>query len=140
MICFEIILNRRRLCVAGVGDSGVLSTIISWVGGSPAAPSKRGRTRAGDAQLHVGGLYNPEPHVNVHPRWINKRLKAGDEVTVRVIKCNHPDIAKEKTIQTDDDIREQQRQYYLSVKEQFEPSEHSARAKPKSHPRKARKI
>jgi hypothetical protein len=32
MLCFEVLLNGKELCLAGVGESGALSTIVSWVG------------------------------------------------------------------------------------------------------------
>jgi len=31
MICFEVKINGNKVCVAGVGESGVLSSIINWV-------------------------------------------------------------------------------------------------------------
>lgn len=120
MLCFEVLLNRKRVCLAGVGESGVLSTIVSWVGGSPQSPRKGGSTRAGEAHLHVGGLHNPEPHLNVHPRWVDERLKSGDEVTVRLVRASRPDVARHNLVQTHDEIRELQRRYYLEMKEEFE--------------------
>jgi hypothetical protein len=33
MKAFEVFINGHRLCLAGVGDNGVLSAIVNWVGG-----------------------------------------------------------------------------------------------------------
>ena len=67
MIVFEVIINGKRVCRAGVGSAGVLSAIVNWVGGSPGAPRKGGRTRSGEAWVHVGGLYGTKARTNVHP-------------------------------------------------------------------------
>jgi hypothetical protein len=31
MIAFEVFLNGNKVCRAGVGDLGVLTTVLSWV-------------------------------------------------------------------------------------------------------------
>jgi hypothetical protein len=129
MLCFEVSLNGKKLCLAGVGESGVLSAIVSWVGGLPLSPRKRGRTRAGQADLHVGGLYDREPHIHVHPRWVGRRLRLGDEVSIRIVQGTSPDEATEHTVQTDDEIREQQRKYYLRVRDQFETGDANDRSR-----------
>jgi hypothetical protein len=30
MICFEIWVNNQKVCVAGIGDSGVLAAHVTW--------------------------------------------------------------------------------------------------------------
>jgi hypothetical protein len=35
MIAFEAYLNGKKICVAGVGDSGVLSAFLWWHGPHP---------------------------------------------------------------------------------------------------------
>lgn len=63
-------MNGKKLCIAGVGDRGVLSAIISWVAGD----------RDEDLFLHVGGLVNEE-----HIDWIDHtRLQIGDEIRVQI--------------------------------------------------------
>lgn len=80
MICFEITLNGRRLCVAGV-DDGVLSSHVSR--------TTAGKTgdRADEIRLEAGGLADGE-----HLRWIDTLLSVGDEVTIRVIEANTLDV------------------------------------------------
>jgi hypothetical protein len=119
MPCFEITLNGKRLCLAGT-EAGVLSAIVTWVGGAPRSPRKGGRTRAGEADLRVGGLQSPEAHVHVHTEWVQRRLREGDRVSIRLVQEGTPDPPRRRRVQTDDDVREQQRRYYLRVKKQFE--------------------
>jgi hypothetical protein len=62
MLCFEVSLNGERLCTAGVGEYGVLSTILTWVWSRTeevGSPEREERKRKPD--LHVGGL---EPVMN----------------------------------------------------------------------------
>ena len=49
MRAFRIYLNGKKLCLAGIGDDGVLSAIVNWVA----------TDREGDLFLHVGGLLSP---------------------------------------------------------------------------------
>jgi hypothetical protein len=85
MISFQVAINGKLLCTAGVDDDGVISTIVSWGG-------RRGRDRA-NADLQVGGLTK-----GVHLRWVDgfDRLAVGDVVTVRVIDAESVDPPIEK--------------------------------------------
>jgi hypothetical protein len=121
MIVFEVIINGKRACRAGVGRAGVLTTIVNWVGRSPRAPRKGGRTRSGEAWVNVGGMHVTKGRANVHPRWLNRVVRPGDEILVRVVESRSSDRPKWKTVNTEADIRKQQRAYYFRMKEKFEP-------------------
>ena len=74
MPVFHVHLNGKKVSTAGVGELGVLGAHVSWV------------RRAGqDAELtlHVGGLITPTQE---HVRWLDRKLKVGDEVSIRVIE------------------------------------------------------
>src|SRR5438477_171203 len=76
MRAFEVSLNGKKLCVAGIGEDGVLSTCLNWVT----------RGGVGDLFLQVGGLISPtEESVT----WVRQKpLKVGD--------CIHPKKDNEK--------------------------------------------
>lgn len=80
MICFEVWVNGEKVCVAGVGNSGVLSSIVSWGG--------RENRKFIKPKLHVGGLVNGE-----HVRWTEEGhyLDVGDEVTIKIVETNTAD-------------------------------------------------
>ena len=85
MISFNVSLNGNKLCLAGIGKRGVLSTILSW------AASEQGE----DLFLHVGGLANEE-----HIDWIDqKHLQVGDEIRVEICDAESVDdpIGKRRT-------------------------------------------
>lgn len=72
MRAFNVSLNGNKLCLAGVGEHGVLSAIISWVAGD----------RGEDLFIHVGGLANEE-----HIDWVKrKRLQVGDKIRIEVVE------------------------------------------------------
>jgi len=60
----EVLVKGEKLCVAGIGDDGVLTNIVNWV-------TRHGE---GDLFLSVGGLYSQtEEHVNsIHARDHNR--------------------------------------------------------------------
>lgn len=70
MRTFEVYLNGKRLCLAGIGDDGVLSAIATWV------IRKR---RRGDMSLTVGGLISS---TDEHVRWTDRKLHVGDEIKI----------------------------------------------------------
>lgn len=75
MICFEICVNGKKVCLAGVGNSGNINTIINGFGDGQ-------RLR-----LSVGGLDN-----NEHLRWTERHsLEVGDEVTVKIVEAEAAD-------------------------------------------------
>lgn len=74
MRAFEISVNSKKLCTAGIDTNGVLSAIVNWVA-----------TRNGeDLFLDVGGLVSTSEE---HVRWINQKpVRVGDRVTIRVVE------------------------------------------------------
>jgi hypothetical protein len=75
MLCFRVSHNDKVVCTAGIGDDGVLSTILSWV-------ARRGKPRPAGATLHVGGLAE-----HVHSSWVDgfERINLGDEVIIALV-------------------------------------------------------
>jgi hypothetical protein len=74
MRAFDVYLNQKKLCRAGVGDDGVLSAIVNWV---------TGRDR-GDLFPEVGGLISPQKQ---HVHWVRQKpLRVGDRIQVRIIE------------------------------------------------------
>src|SRR5258708_24971141 len=81
MRAFEVFLNGKRLCVAGVGKAGVLTTIIDQVSGH------RDRDRL---HLHVGGLNGANEFVT----WWNQALRVNDVISLKIIETDAVDKPK----------------------------------------------
>ncbi len=72
MKTFEVLLNGKKLCTAGVGDHGVLTAIVS------SRDCERGK---GETRLEVGGYVES---TGEHIRWQSRRVRAGDDVRIRI--------------------------------------------------------
>jgi hypothetical protein len=80
MTAFNIHLNGKKVCTAGVDGYGVLGAHVSSV---------RRKGVRGQLSLHVGGLRS---ETGEHVVWHEAlRLKAGDEVRIEVVESERPD-------------------------------------------------
>jgi len=84
MLAFEIYLNDQKLCRAGIGNSGVLSAIVTW-----AAATMATGTRNESLFLNMGGLINPEGE---RASWINQKpLAIGDKIQINIVEADSVD-------------------------------------------------
>jgi len=83
MRAFEVTLNRKRFCLAGIGNDGVLSTTITYV------PFRRRR----ETRLYVGGLVLPQ---NEHVFWKASILHVGDEIRLKVVEKESVDKPRKR--------------------------------------------
>ena len=83
MPVFRVYLNGKKVSTAGVGELGVLGAHVSWVRRTGEHTLTRKGGSVEELTLHVGGLItSTEEHV----RWLDRKLKVGDEVSIRVIE------------------------------------------------------
>jgi hypothetical protein len=82
MIALEVSRNGKRLCVAGVGDNGVVDAMVVW-NGRP--------KQVAHPHLHVGGLHSA---TNLFVEWLDRTLRVGDQVTIRVVEVDESDPPK----------------------------------------------
>ena len=79
MIAFDVFLNDEKLCRA-VGDSGVLSAIVTWAARKVAIGRDEGLF------LETGGLITPRGE---HVSWINQKgLSLGDKIHVHIVEAD----------------------------------------------------
>jgi hypothetical protein len=78
--------------------------------------------------MHVGGLYT-KARASVHPRWLNRIVRPGDEILVRIVESPSFDRPRSKTVNTEAIVRKQQRAYYLQMKKKFEPTRTQRRSR-----------
>jgi hypothetical protein len=82
MRAFRVSVNEKKICLAGVGDRGVLSAIVNWVADAQGA----------DLFMEVGGLANEE-----HVAWVKQRpLNLGDEIRIKVVEASSVDGPTER--------------------------------------------
>lgn len=112
MIAFEVSLNGKRVCVAGMDDLAVLSTIIA--AGGKLGP-KTTFSRPGDASSRVyysvGGLTGRKnPSKDVHVSWKSVTdLAVGDVLQVRVLETDIVDKPKRRKNAEKNRLRDRKR-------------------------------
>jgi hypothetical protein len=89
MVCFNVAVNGKSLCKAGLHDSGIITLTLTWVKCRPEEclpPEVEWRT--GESTLHVGGLKSDSQE---HIHWLDISLKIGDEVSISLIEADSVD-------------------------------------------------
>ena len=86
MSVFHVYLNRKKLITSGIGKSGVLTAIVHSNCRQEGKQSARSQKKEGERlNLSLGGLDTAmEPHEYIS--WIDRKLKIGDEVIIRISK------------------------------------------------------
>jgi len=95
VICFEIQINGKVVCTAGIGDFGVLTSNLAWV---KVHPSKRAKeTQPFDLFLTVGGLTSTDKDEGEHLRWLDQQpLAPGDEIVIRLLEQATCDVPRDR--------------------------------------------
>jgi hypothetical protein len=124
MRVFDVRVNGKRLCRAGVGPDGVLDAIVSWVKltGEAARTARRLEQPVEETRLHVGGLRK-----GTHVRWPAQLLTAGDSVSISVAAGRTFDPPASQKRQSPRVQRLQEKRYYLRLKEKYEGTRRASR-------------
>ena len=103
MIAFVVSVNGQQVGTYGIGDSGVVSAHVTWVGRPPDDP--------GDLSLSVGGL---DSRTDEQVRWPDPpEIKIGDSITIRVIETNTVDTPIDR--RTPAQMREEERVFLAEM-------------------------
>jgi hypothetical protein len=97
MKCFEVTINGEKVCTAGIGDDGVLTSILSLVATTQTAseltPESGNETPSESLSLRVSGLASSTIGVNEAVEWLHRDLEVGDEIVIRITQapdCDEP--------------------------------------------------
>ena len=108
MLVYEVHLNGKKLCTAGVGEPGVLTTIVTWVlhdgSGRPEGQEELG--------IQVGGLIS---RTQENLDWLDRPLQRGDEITIRIAEADRVD--KPKTLRGPETAAQRRRRQQAYVRE-----------------------
>jgi hypothetical protein len=84
MRAFEIHLNGKKLCLAGI-DKGILAATVNWV-----ARPRRSDEVGG---FSVGGLIDPTEQ---HVEWTNRKLHIGDDLRIKIVEKDAVDKPRKR--------------------------------------------
>jgi hypothetical protein len=104
MIALKVAHNGKPVCIAGIGDLGVISSHVTWVRTleHQAEPHSEPFERV-ELYLHVGGLHTP---TNEHRAWNTPAIEVGDTITVTIVETC--DITPHAEVRTYDQVRDAQ--------------------------------
>jgi hypothetical protein len=89
MRAYEIFLNGKRLCVAGVGSDGYVSAYVTY------------QSEPNTTWIDVMGLDNRK---KLYVRWTQADLRSGDEVLIKIV--DRKDVDKAKVIRRHNEKRD----------------------------------
>src|SRR5688572_30683610 len=94
MIAFEISIDGRKQCTAGVPDLGVASVIASRVRRVARDP-RSGQPIPGrfeeELTLDVGGLSHDPNGASVHLGWLREALNVGQQIAITIVETEAAD-------------------------------------------------
>jgi len=120
MIAFEVRLDGEKVCMAGVGETGVLSAIVSWVrrGAHPAEQETGSWVET--LSCEVGGLMHQDG-ADYHVKWLSQSLGVGQQVTITVVEAPEVDRAPAAVREDPERTRRARRRYFETLQREFEP-------------------
>jgi hypothetical protein len=129
MITFEVMLNGKPLCRAGVGKHGVVSAITTWV--NRAVRDSRGKVAPGKREertdLSVSGLATRANGADIRAVWARCSLEVGDEIWIRVVEGRKPTKAQSRERTDPNFVAKEKRRYYERLKQEYGEAEKPAR-------------
>jgi hypothetical protein len=122
MIAFEIWIDGRKQCVAGIGDLGVASAMATWVRRASLDPTSGEPVPDGveeELNFEVAGLaYDPDGAA-VHSRWLRQPLQLGQQVTLTVVETDEADPPVVREREDPERTERLKRQYYERLKQAY---------------------
>ena len=139
MICFEIFVNGKKICTAGIdSEFGVLTSILTWVKRDLNQFSSEDRHEMLEEELdfNVGGhiSYGKNDYENLD--WIKKSLSLGDEIKIRIVESAKADEPLNRARSDPDLVEKQKRKYFERLKKEYEKERRvtcSSKGRPKNH-------
>ena len=90
MTCFEVSINGKLVCTAGVNDVGMLLALVELAKRKPQSKDQRNRDYI---KLRVGGSEASDGRIE-QVDWLNRRIRVGDEIKIRVVEASRFDEPK----------------------------------------------
>lgn len=123
MVVFQVQINGQVVCTAGVGDLGVLTSILKWVRREPDNCPEGldiGEWSAEELDLSVGGTVGNGKHGHHFLDWVrDRRLSVGDEIKIKIMDQSACDPPVAKRTEASEFVQERKREYFEELKKEF---------------------
>lgn len=123
MICFEIFVNEKLICTAGIESKfGVLASNLAWVRRDLDQFKANVRNDVPEEELNfdVSGQSSVTEHDYEMLDWVRQSLSPGDEIKIRIMESTHADEPSGRRRDDPDLVEKAQRRYYEKLKEKYE--------------------
>jgi hypothetical protein len=118
MIAFEVAVNGKRTCIAGVENFGVVSTILTWVR-RRSEHSRDGNTIEEELTAEVRALDSRDPTAGEHLKWLSETLRVGDTISIRIVDVEKVDPPMSRYRNDSEADARAKRQYYERLKREY---------------------
>lgn len=107
-LCFEITINEDSPLLAGLDNISVLSACLTFL------------SSRNELELTVGGLISKGRHDNEHLDWLERRLRPGDRIAIRIIESAEPSTPAARRREDPAVSEQREQEYYQQLKERYE--------------------
>ena len=107
-LCFEISVNDSPPVLAGLEGIDVLVAALTFVAAHD------------ELELRAGGLVSRGRHDNEHLEWIERALKRGDRVSIRIVEAAQPSAPVSRRRENPDESEQRERAYYDKLRKRYE--------------------
>jgi hypothetical protein len=108
-LCFEITINDAPPVLAGLDEISVLSACLTFV------------SSRNELELRAGGLVSKGRHDHEQLEWLQRTLRPGDSVSIRIVEGAVPSAPASRERQDPTAAERHERAYYERLKERYEP-------------------
>ena len=123
MIAFEVSIDGRKQCTAGVSGEGVTSLVVSWVR-RPSRDPVSEMPVPGEFEeelcLDVGGLAHDPDGAPVHVRWLEQPVTVGQRISLTIVEAEKADPPQTSKREDPNLSAQRRRAYYERLKREFE--------------------
>ena len=119
MKAFDVRINGKRVCIAGLPRFGVLTAILTGRRLRKCDGIRRRDGKTWTFDVSVGGLHDPEDQVKEFVTWLQADLKPGDRLTLKVIETGTVDEPAVRSRETKADEIELKRNRLQNLKAQI---------------------
>lgn len=94
MTCFEVAINEKLICTAGIKDNDV-GVLIASLELSRRSPKTRGQRYRDYFKLRVSGSETNNGRLE-RVDWLNRSVRVGDIITIRIVEASRFDEPKNR--------------------------------------------
>jgi hypothetical protein len=118
VIAFQVSLNGKLICTAGLEDIGVLTSVLTWV--RRRAYSQNHSSIEEELTFDVTALDGQDPKHTEHLKWLSESLHVGDSISIRIVDVEAADPPVERDRDDPEAVERAKRRYFEHMKREYD--------------------